>query len=213
MCSTPAMSKRAYGHQRRARELQREPLQLEAEHRDLDDARRHVEVEDRPAPGGRQQHHPRVGVDDDRGADRGEQRGVVEAVGVGVARGEVDAVLGGPRAHRLELAGGPHERPDERAVVGAVGVDAVAGGDDVVEAEAVGERLDEVVRASSWPARSAARRRGARRRAGRRTAGPSPPARRRRPRRRPTSPPASGPWRASPPGGRAPSTAASRRCG
>ena len=33
-----------------------------------------------------------------------------------------------------------------RAVVGAVGVDAVPGGDDVVEAEPVGERLDEVVR-------------------------------------------------------------------
>ena len=47
---------------------------------------------------------------------------------------------------RGELAGAPHERPVERAVVGAVGVDAVAGGDHVVEAEQVGQRLDQVVR-------------------------------------------------------------------
>ena len=55
-------------------------------------------------------------------------------------------MLLGPRPDRGELARGPHERADDRPVVGAVGVDAVAGRHDVVEAEPVGQRLDEVVR-------------------------------------------------------------------
>ena len=50
-------------------------------------------------------------------------------------------------AHGRELAGRPHERAVERAVVGVtVGAHAVAGGDHVVEAQPVGERLHEVVR-------------------------------------------------------------------
>ena len=56
-------------------------------------------------------------------------------------------MLLGPRADGLELARRPDERTVERAVVRvAVGGDPVAGGDHVVEAEPVGERLDEVVR-------------------------------------------------------------------
>ena len=55
-------------------------------------------------------------------------------------------MLGGPGPDRLELAVGPDERPDERAVVRAVGGDPVPRGDHVVQTESVGERLDQVVR-------------------------------------------------------------------
>ena len=79
-------------------------------------------------------------------ADGGQHRRVVGAVGIGVARGEVDAVLVRPRGDRGELPGRPHERSGERAVVEPVVVDRVPRGHDVVEPETVGERLDEVVR-------------------------------------------------------------------
>ena len=88
-----------------------------------------------------------IGVDHDGMSDRRQQRRVVHAVGVGVALGEIDAVLVGPVANRFELAGRPDERPGERAVVGvAVALDAVPGRHDVVEPQPIGERLDEVVR-------------------------------------------------------------------
>ena len=71
---------------------------------------------------------------------------VVHAVGVGIALGEVDPVALRPLPHGVELAGRPHEVAGDRAVVGAVGVDAVARGDHIVETEQIGERTDEVVR-------------------------------------------------------------------
>ena len=55
-------------------------------------------------------------------------------------------MIGRPFADGFQLAAGPDEVAGDGAVVGAIGVDAVLGGDDVVEPESVGERLDEVVR-------------------------------------------------------------------
>ncbi len=143
MRSTPAMSNRAYEHELGPREGHGHLLRLEAE--ELRDTVRHVEVERRPATGRRDEAKPRVGVHRDRMADGGQERRVVDAVGVEVAAREVDAVLVGPLAHRSELAVGPHEVADDRAVVRAVVCDAVTGRDHVVEAEQVGERLHEVV--------------------------------------------------------------------
>ena len=106
-----------------------------------------VQVDRRPASGRRHDDHPGIGVDDDRVTDGRQQRGVVDAVRVGVAGGEVDAVLVGPLAHGRQLAGRPDERPGEIAAVGVVvRLDAVPRRHDAVEAEPVGERLDEVVR-------------------------------------------------------------------
>ena len=134
------------GHQLRAGELLEHALQLDSQHGDLEHARRDVEVAHRPAPQRRHHHHARVGVDDHRIADRRQQGRVEHAVGVGVALAKIDTGLLGPVADRGELALGPHERPDDRAVERPVGVDPIARGDDIVEAEPVGERLDEVVR-------------------------------------------------------------------
>ena len=121
-------------HQLGPRERHRELLRLDAE--ELGDAGGHVEVQ-RTATGAAEANElqPRVGVDRDRMPDGRQQRGVVDAVGVGLALRQVDAVLVGPRAHRGELAVRPHELADDRAVVGAVVGHAVAGGDDVVETE------------------------------------------------------------------------------
>ena len=79
-------------------------------------------------------------------------------------------------------------------MVRAVVVDPVPGGDHVVEAEQIGERLDHVVRAWSWPSPPVGRRRGARRTAPRPAVAPSPAAARRRRPRRPAPLPATCPW-------------------
>ena len=103
-----------------------------------------VEVAGGPAPGQGLETHPRIGVDHVGMADGVEQRDVVVAVGVGVAGGQVDAVVAGPGAHGPVLAVAPHELPVDGAVVHAVAL-AVAGGHQRVEAQAVGQRLDQVV--------------------------------------------------------------------
>ena len=145
MFSTPGDVETGVRIRGRSSEAQRQLLQLQADHRDLHHPRRHVEVQRRPPPGGGDEHHPGVGIDHDRMADGGQHRRVVGTVGVGVARGEIDIVLVGPRGDRRQLPGRPHERPGQRAVVEPVRVHRVPGGHDVVEPEAVGERLDEVV--------------------------------------------------------------------
>ena len=153
---------------------------------------------DRPAPGGG--HAARIrgsGLTTNGWPTADEQRRVVDAVGVGVALGEVDAVLVGPLAHRGELAGAPHERAVERAVVGAVGVDAVAGGDDVVEAEQVGERLDQVVGRRGGQHDRATGGAVLVEQAPRRTAGPAPTSSAAAAARPPAPPPATGPWPAA----------------
>ncbi len=130
-------------------EAEREPLQLEVHHGDLHDTsvgRGVRQVDGGPAARRGHEHHPGVGVDDERVADSTEQRRVVDAVAVRVARRQVDPVAVGPLAHGGELAGAPDERPGDRAVVGAVGVDAVAGGHHVVEPEQLCQRGHQVVR-------------------------------------------------------------------
>ena len=112
----------------------------------LEHTRRDVEVHDRPAPGDGVDGEPRVGVHGGRAADGRQQRQVVDRVGVGEALGEVDVLAGRPLLDRRELAARPDEVARDRAVEPAVLVDRVARGDDVVEAQLVGERLDEVVR-------------------------------------------------------------------
>ena len=83
----------------------REPQQVRRlEPRDLGDAGGHVELHDGPAPHRGEQLQPRVGVDGDGVADGGEQRGVVDRVGVRVAVGELDAVFGRPCFDGVELA-------------------------------------------------------------------------------------------------------------
>ena len=105
----------------------------------------HVEVDDRPAPDRRHAQHAGVGVHHGGVADDAQQRGVVPAVGVGIARQQVDVVVEHPLRDGPGLAPSPHELPVDRAVVAAV-LGAVAGGDDVVEAQAVGERSDQIRR-------------------------------------------------------------------
>ncbi len=133
------------GEQRRAGQ-EEQALQLDAEHRHLEHAGRDVEVHDRPAAGHGVDGEPGVGVDRGRAADGRQQRQVVDRVGVGEALGEVDVLARGPLPHRGELAPRPDEVAGDRAVEAASLVDRVARGDDVVEAQPVGERLDEVVR-------------------------------------------------------------------
>jgi hypothetical protein len=58
--------------------------------------------------------------------------------------GQVDVVVGGPLAHGRQLAGAPHERSGDGAVIGAVGVDAVSSGHHPVQPQQVGQRFDEV---------------------------------------------------------------------
>ena len=82
---------------------------------------------------------PRIGVHGEGVTNRAKQRRVVDRVGVRVALVEVDAVVGRPLPHRVELAPGPHEPAVERAGEHAVGV-GVPRCDDVIEAEQVGER-------------------------------------------------------------------------
>ncbi len=146
MLSTSPMSKRAYGYiagrlNRSATSWTSRPTTGILTH-----AGRHVEVDGRPSTSGRDEHHPRVGIDDDRMPDGVEHRRVVEAVGVRPALVEVDTVRVGPLRDRRELSGRPDERAVEGPVVVAVVVDGVAGGHGVVESERVGKRLDEVVR-------------------------------------------------------------------
>jgi hypothetical protein len=120
--------------------------ELQAQDRQLGDAGGHVEVADRPPAQRGERQHAGVGVDRHRVADGVEQAAVVEAVRVGPALAHVDVVVGRPGPHGPQLAGAPHELAVERAVVAAAGVGAVAGGDDVVEAEPLGERRHHVVR-------------------------------------------------------------------
>ncbi len=87
----------------------------------------------------------RVGVDDDRVADRAQHRQVGERVRVGVGGGEVDVVLGGEGLHRLDLARAVDEGTVEAAGEVAVGVDLVAGADPALHAEHLGQRLDHAV--------------------------------------------------------------------
>ncbi len=79
--------------------------------------------------------------------DGGQQRRVVHAVGVGVALTQVDVVLASEVPDRLELARRPDERSGQRPGVRvSVGLDRITGRHDPVEAEPIGERLDQVVR-------------------------------------------------------------------
>ena len=145
MLSTPSMSNRGIGVEARPSESQREFLDLETDHRHLEHARRDVEVERRPPAGGGHEHHAGIRVHDHRMTDGGQHRSVVHAVGVRIALGEIHTVAISPLGDRCQLSRRPHERPVERAVVGPVGRDAVAGRHDVVEPQTVGERLDQVV--------------------------------------------------------------------
>ncbi len=78
-----------------------------------------------------------------------EQRNVVHAVGIGPALAEVDAFAPGPLPHRLQLADRPHEAARDGAAVAlhplAIDVGGVPGGDEMVEAQPSGQRLDQVV--------------------------------------------------------------------
>ena len=115
--------------------------------------------------------HARVGVDHDRVADRGEQRHVVEAVASRPSSrpGRRRA----PSAHacdRRAACPGPTRTRRRACRRSTPSLLAVAGGDDVVEAERVGERLHQVVGRRGGEHERADRRRGARRRSGGRTA-------------------------------------------
>ena len=104
MFSTPSMSNRGVRIRRRTSEPQCDLLQLETDHRDLEHAGRDVEVERRPPTRRGDQHHPGIGVDHDRMTDGSEHGRVVDAVGVGVALGEIDVVSVGPLGDGGELA-------------------------------------------------------------------------------------------------------------
>ena len=102
-----------------------------------------VEAEDRPAAVERELSQPLVGVDDDRVADRFEERQVGVAVRVRGRGGEVVAVLGGERPERgcLPLA---VRRPQRAAGVDAVH-DLARRADRPVEAELARELLDDLL--------------------------------------------------------------------
>ena len=89
-----------------------------------------AEAHDRPALLGRDEREARLGVERSRAPDRREERHVLGAVGVRVARLEVDAVLRRERLHGLGLAA-----PPQRRAARAAGRDAVLdldGGDEHV---------------------------------------------------------------------------------
>ena len=77
--------------------------------------------------------------------DARQQRHVEDAVAAGVAVGQVDAVLIGPCPHRAQLPRPPDEALVETARVPAV-LGLVGGGDQVVEADGLGEGGDHVGR-------------------------------------------------------------------
>ena len=105
------------------------------------------EIDRRPSTRRGHDGHPRIRIDDERMPYGGQQRCVVHAVAVGVARRQIDAMLVGPRTDRGKFACTPHEGAIERPGIGAITVDAIPSGDHVVEAQQVGERLDHVERA------------------------------------------------------------------
>ena len=138
--------------QQRVGEAERDTLQLEVDDGDLCHSGTSIagvgsgrQVEDGPATGRRHHRHTRIRVHHERVPHCSEQRGVVHAVAVGVALGQRYPVSSGPLGDGCQLAGAPHERADDGAVVGAVGVHAVARGHHIVEAEQVGERFHHVV--------------------------------------------------------------------
>ena len=140
------------GEEQRVGEAQRQPLDLHVDDGDLGH-RGHLpgrvgcrrQVERWPAPSRGHQHHPRVRVDHERVAHGSEEGGVVDAVAVGEAGGEIHAVALRPLLHCGQLAGAPHERAVQRAVVRAVVVQPVAGGHHVVQPQAAGQRRHQVV--------------------------------------------------------------------
>jgi len=115
-----------------------------------------VQEEHGPAPHGGYRPQPGVRVDGVGMADRGQQGHVIEAVGISEALAQVDVAPRGPPPHRAELAQGPHELPDQLAGVLAP-VLGVAGGDDVVEAQSLGQGKDKVVRGGGGEHRGPAR--------------------------------------------------------
>jgi hypothetical protein len=110
----------------------------------LGHSRGQVEVPYGPPAEERGDAEARVRVDGVRMADGREEREVEDAVGVGPALTQVDAAVLGPLTHGGELPGAPYEPAVELAGVLPVRL-GVPGGDDVVEVEAFGERLDQVV--------------------------------------------------------------------
>ena len=131
------------GKGQRAHERAQHVVRLEAE--EVGHTRGPVPVLHRPAPGRGDERERGVRVDRVRRAHAREERDVEDAVAAGVAVGQVDAVLTGPFPHCPQLARAPDE-----ALVEAPGVAAVAhlvgGGDEVVEAEGLGEGRDHVGR-------------------------------------------------------------------
>ena len=112
--------------------------------------------ERQPAAEALEPHHPPalgvgdpgqlvVGVDDHRDPDRAEHGQVGDRVGVRVGDPEVDVVLVGELAHRLDLALAVHEGAAELAGEQAVLADLVAGPDAAVHVENPSEQLDELV--------------------------------------------------------------------
>ena len=115
------------GERSRAGEGQRDLLGLQAEDGQLRNARGHVEVQHRPAPGEGHEEQARIGVDGHRDGRRPTAAGCRRR-----CRSRRSCRPGrcrGWSAHSRtasSLPVGPHEGPDDGAVVGAVGVDAVA---------------------------------------------------------------------------------------
>ena len=96
-----------------------------------------------PAPGGGDDGERGIGVDGVGRAHAREERDVEDAVAARVAVGQVDVVVVGPLSHGAQLARPPHEPLVEAAGVAAV-LGLVGGGDEVVEADRLGEGGDHV---------------------------------------------------------------------
>ena len=137
------MSKRGVGERELPDERAEHVVRLEPDH--ARDTGRTVPVLHRPAAGGGDEGQRRIGVDRVWRADAGQQRHVEDAVAAGMAVGQVDPVLLRPGPHGAQLARAPDEAFVEAPRVATV-LDLVRGGDQVVEADGLGERPNHVGR-------------------------------------------------------------------
>ena len=132
-----ASVRKGLGTDERAEEV----IRLEPD--DLRDPGRAVPVLDGPALKGSQGAKPAIGVHDVRMAHGPQERCVEDAVGIGVAPGQIDVRGGGETPDRGQLPHGPGEVPVDPPGVAAVAT-GVLGPHHVVEADQLGHGGDQV---------------------------------------------------------------------